>query len=386
MSFPDRLRRISPSSIRRLFELAGRYEGIISLGIGEPDFDTPQFVKDYAKEALDKGLTHYTPNNGLKVLRDAIAHKLKEENGIEADPDKNIMVTVGGNEAFLLSLSTFLNPGDEVLIPSPYFVTYSAIVELLGAKVVEVPTIDEKEFRVNGDDLKKAVTKKTKCIMLNSPCNPTGAILGADDLEEIAGVAIEHDLKVVSDEVYEALTYDGRKNESIASLNGMSDRVITVNSFSKTYAMTGWRVGYAAADETTVGLMTKFQMYLAACPVSFAQYAAAMAMKDPRRQSAIDRMRSAYESRRDYVFHRLKAMEGISAVKPKGAFYIFPKIFLKGSDVEFAERLLVEGKVVVVPGTAFGSCGKGHVRMCYATSMECLEEAMNRLERFMRRP
>ena len=384
MSIPENLKKIPPSEIRRLFELAGRYEGVISLGIGEPDFDTPQFIKDYAKEALDKGMTHYTPNNGLKLLRDALALKLKNENKIQADADKNIIVTVGGNEAFLLSLSTIINPGDEVLVPSPHFVTHSAIPSLLGGKVVEIRTCDENEFRVAGEDLRKSVTKKTRCIIINSPNNPTGIMLGRRDLEEIADVAVENNLKVLSDEVYESIVYDGNKHLSIASLNGMSDRVITINSFSKTFAMTGWRVGYAVADETTISLMTKFQMYLAACAPSFGQYAAAMALKDPRSNGAVERMRSVYEKRRDYIYRRLRAIDSMHVVKPQGAFYVFPRIE-KGDEMEFSEKLLQEEKVVVVPGSAFGSAGVMHLRMCYSTSSVCIEEAMNRLEKFMLR-
>jgi aminotransferase len=384
MSIPERLREIPASGIRRLFELAGRYEGVMSLGIGEPDFDTPQFIKDYAKEALDKGMTHYTPNNGMKSLRDALALKLRNENGIRADADKNIIVTVGGNEAFLLSLSTMINPGDEILVPSPHFVTHSAIPSLLGGKVVEIGTTDENEFCVSGEDMRKAVTKRTRCILINSPNNPTGAMLDRRSLEEIADVAIESNLKVISDEVYEALVYDGNRHTSIASLNGMSERVITVNSFSKTYAMTGWRVGYAVGDEATISLMVKFQMYLAACAPSIGQYAAAMALKDPRSTGTIERMRSVYEGRRNYIYRRLRAMDGIHVVKPKGSFYIFPRIE-KSDDTGFSEKLLQDEKVVVVPGSAFGEAGKGHIRMCYATSTEIIEESMNRLEKFMLR-
>jgi len=385
MSIPERLDGIPESGIRRLFKLAGRYKDVVSLGIGEPDFDTPEHIKEYAKEGLDKGMTHYTPNNGLKMLRDAIAVKLKRENGIEVDPDRNIIVTIGGNQAFLLVLSTFLNPGDEVLLPSPYFVTYAATVTLVGGKVVEVGTHLENGFRVAAEDLKRAVTKKTRCIMINSPNNPTGAVLSRKDLEEIAEVAVENNLKVISDEVYEKLTYDGLQHISIASLNEMSDRTITVNSFSKTYAMTGWRIGYAVADEATVAKMTKFQMFLAACPVSFGQYAVAKALQDPRSREATEKMRSEYESRKNYIYGRLKGIKGITVAKPQGAFYIFPRIDGR-DDNAFSERLLVEEKVMAVPGSAFGRYGAHHLRLCYAASMRNLENAMNRMERFMSRP
>jgi aminotransferase len=380
-SIADRLEEVPSSAIRRLFDIASLYPDVISLGIGEPDFDTPEFIKGYAKEALDRGLTHYSPNNGLKLYRDAVSAKLKKENGIDADPDKNIIATVGGNEGFLLSLSTFLRPGDEVLIPSPSFVTYSAIVRIIGGSVVEVGTTDERAFRVTAEDLENAVTDKTKCIIINSPNNPTGAVLSRRDLEEIAGVAVEHDLKVLSDEVYESLIYEGEEHVSIGSLSGMADRVITVNSFSKTYAMTGWRIGFTASDEATIAKMTKFQMYLAACPVTFCQYAAAMAMKDPRAKGEVEKMRSEYQRRRDFIYKRLASMEGLMVVKPKGAFYIFPRLDGR-DDIQISEKLLTQAKVVAVPGSSFGKSGKSHLRMCYATSMEKIEIAMDRMDQF----
>lgn len=381
MSFPDRLDEVPESGIRRLFDLAGKYKDVVSLGIGEPDFDTPPHIKEYAKEGLDKGFNHYTPNIGLKMLREAVAEKLKRENRIEANPERNIMITIGGNQAFLLSLSTFLKNGDEVLIPSPYFVTYRAVVLMLGGVPVEVPTTIEDGFKLSIDRLSKAVTSKTKCIMINSPNNPTGSVMSKKDLEGVSRLALENDLRVVSDEVYEKLIYSGEKHVSIASLDGMSERTITVNSFSKTYAMTGWRVGYCVADEATVSKMVKFQMFLAACPVSFEQYAIARALDDPRSAAAVERMRREYQDRRDYIFGRLKVMPGIEVAKPQGAFYIFPRI--GGNDVAFSERLLSKAKVVVVPGSSFGTHGEGHIRLCYATSMGSIEKAMDRLEGFM---
>ncbi len=381
MSFPDRLDEVPESGIRRLFDLAGKYKDVVSLGIGEPDFDTPPHIKEYAKEGLDKGFNHYTPNIGLKMLREAVAEKLKRENRIEANPERNIMITIGGNQAFLLSLSTFLKNGDEVLIPSPYFVTYRAVVLMLGGIPVEVPTTIEDGFKLSIDRLSKAVTSKTKCIMINSPNNPTGSVMSKKDLEGVSRLALENDLRVVSDEVYEKLIYSGEKHVSIASLDGMSERTITVNSFSKTYAMTGWRVGYCVADEATVSKMVKFQMFLAACPVSFEQYAIARALDDPRSEAAVERMRREYQDRRDYIFGRLKVMPGIEVAKPQGAFYIFPRI--GGNDIAFSERLLSKAKVVVVPGSSFGTHGEGHIRLCYATSMGSIEKAMDRLEGFM---
>jgi len=375
------LDEISESGIRRLFELASKEKDVISLGIGEPDFDTPDFIKEYAIEALNKGMTHYTPNSGIEILREAISEKLKKENGIFTDPNKNIMVTIGANQAFFLALSTFIKPGDEIIIPSPYFVTHGAAARLVGGKVVEVKTSIENNFKVLSEDIRKAITNKTKCIIICTPNNPTGAVLNKKDLEEIAEIAIEYNIKIISDEVYEKLIYDDNKHYSIAALNGMSDRVITVNSFSKSFAMTGWRIGYVVADEKTISKMIKFQMYLAACPTSFAQYAAAMALKDNRSIEWIEKMRKEYEKRRDFLYKRLCEINGFITYKPGGAFYIFPKIGM--DDNKFAEKLLKEAKVAVVPGSAFGTYGFEHIRLCYTTSIENLEKACNRIEKFM---
>ncbi|MCQ5376708.1 MAG: pyridoxal phosphate-dependent aminotransferase [Candidatus Methanomethylicia archaeon] len=383
MALSDMLDSIPTSGIRRLFELAGRYSDALSLGIGEPDFDTPEHIKEYAKEALDAGITHYTPNVGLPILLEAISQKLKRENGIDADPASNIMVTVGGNQAFLLAISTFLRQGDEVIIPSPHFVTHSASVQLAGGVPVEVPCYAEFGYRPRTEDLGKAITPRTRCIIINSPNNPTGSVLGKGDLEEIADLAVDHDLKVISDEVYETLIYDGLRHESIGALNGMESKTITVNSFSKAYAMTGWRLGYVVADKDTISKMAKFQMYLAACPVSFAQYAAAKAINDERSRSHIETMRSEYQRRRDYISSRLDAIDGIEVTKPSGAFYIFPEVVGK-DDLEFSESLLKNKHVAVVPGSTFGKAGKGHIRCAYTLPIPALEKAMNRLEDFMR--
>lgn len=383
MSFPERLDEIPESGIRRLFEMASRYKDVISLGLGEPDFDTPQHIKEYAKEGLERGYTHYTPNNGLKALRDAVAEKLRQENRIEADPDRNIMITVGGNQAFLLAFSSFLKPGDEVLIPSPYFVTYWAIVKLLGGIPVEVPTTLEGGFRLDPRALSRSVTKKTTCMIINSPNNPTGAVMGRKDLEGIADFASGHGLRVVSDEVYEKLIYTGEGHVSIASLGGMAERTVTINSFSKTYAMTGWRIGYCVADEGTISRMVKFQMFLAACPVSYGQYAVAKAMGDPRSNHSVESMRKEYQARRDHIHKRLSRIPGVEVTKPQGAFYIFPRV--GGDDVAFAERVLCEARVVVTPGSSFGTCGRGHLRLCYAASMDNISRAMDRIESFMSR-
>ncbi len=384
MALSDRLELVNPSEIRKLFDLAQGVEGLISLGIGEPDFDTPEHIKEYAKEALDKGMTHYGPNAGLMMLREAIAHKLREHNGIDADPKTQIMVTVGANQAFLMGLGAFLKEGEEVLIPGPMFVSYAPAVILAGGKPVEVPTYEENEFRLNVDDLEKHVTKRTRALLLNTPNNPTGAVLTRKDLEEIADFAVEHDLMILSDEVYEYFTYDGVKNYSIASLDGMFERTITINGFSKTFAMTGWRLGFVAAPEWVIEKMVRFQMYNATCPVTFVQYAAARALRDERSWGAVGEMLQEYDRRRNLVWKRLNEM-GLPTVKPKGAFYIFPRIRDIGlTSKEFSELMIKEAKVVVVPGSAFGQAGEGYIRISYATAYEKLEEAMDRMEIVLR--
>ncbi|NJE10169.1 pyridoxal phosphate-dependent aminotransferase [Thermococcus sp. MAR1] len=384
MALSDRLELVNPSEIRKLFDLAQGVEGLISLGIGEPDFDTPEHIKEYAKEALDRGMTHYGPNAGIMMLREALAWKLKEQNGIEVDPKTQVMVTVGANQAFLMGFAAFLKDGEEVLIPSPMFVSYAPAVILAGGKPVEVPTYEENEFRLSVDDLEKHVTNKTRAIIINSPNNPTGAVLTRKDLEEIADFAVEHDLIVFSDEVYEHFVYDGVKNYSIGALDGMFERTITINGFSKTFAMTGWRLGFVAAPEWIIEKMTRFQMYNSTCPVTFAQYAAAKALKDERSWKAVEEMRQEYDRRRNLVWKRLNEM-GLPTVKPKGAFYIFPRVRDTGlTSKEFSELMLLEAKVAVVPGSAFGSAGEGYIRISYATAYEQLEEAINRMERVLR--
>ena len=384
MALSDRLELVSVSGIRKLFDLAQGVEGVISLGIGEPDFDTPEHIKEYAKEALDEGLTHYGPNAGIRELREAIAEKLKKDNGINADPQSQIMITVGANQGLLMGFATFLKDGEEVLIPSPAFVSYAPSVILAGGKPVEVPTHEENEFRLTVDDLEEHVTEKTRALIINSPNNPTGAVLTKKDLEGIADFAVEHDLIVFSDEVYEYFVYDGVKNHSIASLNGMFDRVITINGFSKTFAMTGWRLGFVVAPEWVIERMTRFQMYNVTCPVTFVQYAAAKALKDERSWKAVEEMRKEYDRRRNLVWKRLNEI-GLPTIKPKGAFYIFPRVKDTGlTSKEFSELMIRKAKVVMVPGNAFGKAGEGYVRISYATAYEKLEEAMNRIEKILK--
>jgi aminotransferase len=368
---------IKVSGIRKLFELASKMKDVINLGLGEPDFNTPEHIKAAAKKALDENFTHYTPNVGMPELREAVAEKLKRENGINVNPESEVMVTNGATQALTLSILAILNEGDEVLIPSPTFVSYSAAVIFAGGVPVEVETKEEEKFRVNVEELEKHVSGRTKALIISTPNNPTGSILTRRNLEELADSAVKHDLIVISDEVYEKIVYE-EPHCSIASLNGMRERTITVNAFSKTYAMTGWRLGYLAAPEQIVGEIVKLQMYTAVCATSFAQRAAVEALRGP--QNFVEEMRKEYARRRELVYSRINGMPKISAIKPKGAFYIFPNIKATGmTSEEFSSYLIQEARVATVPGRAFGQYGEGYIRISYAASYEKLEEAMDRI-------
>lgn len=385
MALSEKLDSIPPSLIRRFFDLASSMKDIISLGIGEPDFDTPQHIKEYAKEGLDKGYTHYGPNIGLYMLREAIAEKLRRDNNIDADPEKEIIITVGANMPIFMGLATFLREGEEVLIPEPAFVSYAPAVILAGGKPVMVPTREEEEFKPRIEDLNKYVSEKTRAIIINTPNNPTGTVYTRKDLEEIADFAVEHDLMIISDEVYEYIVYDGVKHVSIASLNGLFERTITVNGFSKTFAMTGWRIGFAVAPSWVIEKMVKLHMYTVTCPVTFIQYAVAKALRDKRSWDAVEYMRREYQRRRDLVWRRINEI-GLPVVKPKGAFYIFPSIKNIGfKSMEFSEKLLREAKVAVVPGIAFGKEYDQYIRISYAVKYEKLNEALNRIEDFVKK-
>ncbi|MHC1590123.1 MAG: pyridoxal phosphate-dependent aminotransferase [Candidatus Hecatellaceae archaeon] len=374
---------IKVSGIRKLFELASKMEDVINLGLGEPDFNTPEYIKEAAKRALDENFTHYTPNIGIPELREAIAEKLKRENRVEVNPESEVMVTNGATQALTLSILAILNEGDEVLIPSPTFVSYGAAVIFAGGVPVEVETREDEEFRVNVDELERHVSGKTKALIISTPNNPTGSILTRGNLEELADFAVKHDLIVISDEVYEKIVYE-EPHCSIASLNGMKERTITVNAFSKTYAMTGWRLGYLAAPEQIVSEIVKLQMYTAVCATSFAQKAAVEALRGP--QSFVEEMRREYARRRELVYSRLNDMPKISAIKPKGAFYVFPNI--KATEMvseKFSSYLIREARVATVPGRAFGRYGEGYIRISYAASYEKLEEAMDRISEALNR-
>lgn len=371
---------IEPSGIRKFFDIVSEMSDAISLGVGEPDFDTPWHVRDEGIYSLEKGRTFYTSNAGLKELKIEITKFLKRKYGLEYDYNTETLVTVGGSEAIDIALRAMLDPGDEVLIPQPSYVSYLPCAKLAGGEPVVIELKEENEFRLTREELIAAITPKTKVLILPFPNNPTGAIMEKKDLEAIVDVIIEHDLFVLTDEIYSELTYLD-KHVSIASMPGMRDRTIYINGFSKSHAMTGWRLGYACGPKVIIEQMLKIHQFAIMCAPTTSQYAAVAALRDGDEDVA--RMREEYNQRRRYLVHRFKEM-GLKCFEPYGAFYIFPSIqeFGMTSD-EFAMRFLEEEKVAVVPGTAFGACGEGFLRISYAYSLENLKIALGRLERFV---
>lgn len=376
----ERMYSFPVSSIRVIFEKARRMKDVIRLEIGEPDMDTPMHIKEAGKKAIDEGFTHYTPFTGFGDLREAIAEKAKVENGINACPEKEIIVTPGACCCVYCSILSITNPGEEVLVPDPGWPHYDSCVKMADGIPVHYPQLEKNDFRVNPADLAKKVDEKTKAILINSPNNPTGSVFSKKDLECIAQIAEENDLIVISDEVYEKIIYDGSKHISIASLPGMRERTVVINALSKTYAMTGWRIGYAVAPAEIIGHMAKLVLYMSTCANSIGQRAAITALKGP--QNFLVEMVNEYKRRRDFVVKRLNEIQGISCKLPKGAFYAFPNIKeLNISSLECAHYLLERAKVSVVPGSGFGKHGEGYLRISYSTSLQHLEEAMNRIEK-----
>ncbi len=371
---------IKPSGIRKFFDIVSEMQDAISLGVGEPDFDTPWHIRDEGIYSLEKGKTFYTSNAGLKDLRQEICNYLKRKQGISYDWNKEVLVTVGGSEAIDIGLRAMINPGEEVLIPQPSYVSYEPCAILAGAAPVIINLKAENEFRLTAKELEEAITEKTKVLILPFPNNPTGAIMEKEDLEAIAEVILKHDIFVMSDEIYGELTYK-EKHISIASLPGMQERTILINGFSKAYAMTGWRLGYACGPADIIQQMTKIHQFAIMCAPTTSQYAAVEALKNG--DDDIAEMRVAYNQRRRYLMNAFREM-GLECFEPYGAFYVFPciKEFGMSSD-EFATRFLEEEKVAVVPGTAFGDCGEGFLRISYAYSLEKLKVAIERLERFV---
>lgn len=373
---------IKPSGIRKFFDIVSEMKDAISLGVGEPDFDTPWHVREEGIYALEKGKTFYTSNAGLKELRLEIANKVKQTRNVEYDPMSEVLVTVGGSEAIDIGLRAMINDGDEVIIPEPSYVSYQPCATLANAKVVPIPLKGENDFRLKPNELLNAITPKTKVLILPYPNNPTGAIMEKSDLEAISKIILDNDLYVMSDEIYSALTYK-EDHFSIVSLPNMKERTVLIDGFSKAYAMTGWRLGYACAPKEIIEQMTKIHQFAIMCAPTTSQYAAVEALK--KGDDDIKTMRIAYNQRRRFLVDAFKKM-GLECFEPYGAFYVFPciKEFNMTSE-EFATRLLQEEKVAIVPGNAFGDSGEGYLRISYAYSMENLKEAISRLEKFINR-
>ncbi len=371
---------IPPSGIRKFFDVVNEMDGAISLGVGEPDFDTPWHIRNEGIDSLRRGRTFYTSNSGLRELKVEISNYLKRRFDVGYDPDGEILVTVGGSEAIDIALRAMLDPGDEVLIPQPSYVSYVPCTTLAGGVPVIIELKEEDEFRLTKEEVLAAVTPKTKVLVLPFPNNPTGSIMEMDDLKAIAEVVEEKDLFVISDEIYSELIYTGEPC-TIASLPGMKERTVLINGFSKSYAMTGWRLGYACAPKEILDQMLKIHQYAIMCAPTTSQYAAIDALKNGDEDVA--RMRKAYSVRKRYLVNALRLM-GFDCYDPQGAFYVFPSIkkFGMTSD-EFAMKLLNDEKVAVVPGTAFGDCGEGYLRISYAYSLKDLERALERIGRFV---
>jgi len=379
----NRIRNVEPIAARVMFEKArameSKGEKLVHFELGEPDFDTPKNIVDAAKRALDEGYTHYTPNSGLLELREAISRKLKRDNEIEADPNSEICATVGAQEGAFLAILSTIEPGDEVIVSDPGYFTHPNCVRMAGGKVATLPVKEEHRFRINPDALEEKITARTKMITLNSPANPTGSVLTRDDLESIRTIVERHDLLVLSDEIYEKIVYEGNRHYSIGALPSISDRVITINGFSKAYAMTGWRVGYLVANKEILREMVKLHQNVVTCASAFAQRGAIEALNGP--QDSVRSMVREFEKRREAIVAGLNGIDGVSCTKPGGAFYVFLNVRKFGkSSWEIADYLLEQCKVVTTPGSGFGKGGEGYLRLSYATSLDQIEEGVRRIE------
>ena len=377
----DKAASLKPSGIRKFFDIVAEMQDVISLGVGEPDFDTPWHIRDEGIYSLEKGRTFYTSNSGLKELRMEIAAYMQRTQGLDYHYLSEIFVTVGGSEAIDLAMRAMINPGDEVLIPQPSYVSYEPCVVMADGKPVVIELKEENRFRLTPQELEAAITPRTKILVMPFPNNPTGAIMEREDLEKLVPIIVENDLIVISDEIYSELTYGGKQHVSIASLTGMQERTIVINGFSKAYAMTGWRLGYACGPEEIVRQMVKIHQYCIMCAPTTSQYAAVEALRNGDEDVA--KMRESYDERRRFVLYTLNEM-GLPCFEPEGAFYVFPciKEFGMTSD-EFATSLLQEEKVAIVPGTAFGDCGEGYLRISYAYSIDSLKKALGRLASYV---
>ena len=375
--------QIEPSGIRKFFDIVSEMKDAISLGVGEPDFDTPWHVREEGIYSLEKGRTFYTANSGLKELRQEICNYLYRRCDLSYQPESEILVTVGGSEAIDIALRAMLDPGDEVLIPQPCFVSYVPCTILAGGTPVAIELEEKDQFKLTPEKLLEKITDKTKILIMPFPNNPTGAVMRRDELEKIARIVIEKDLFMISDEIYCELTFGDERHVSIASLPGMKERTVLINGFSKSYAMTGWRLGYAAAPKVILKQMLKIHQFAIMCAPTTSQYAAVAALRDG--DADVEMMRESYDQRRRFVLNAFQEM-GLDCFEPEGAFYAFPSIKRFGmSSDEFANRFLQEEKVAVVPGSAFGACGDGYLRVSYAYSLKSLKEALGRMARFVER-
>jgi len=376
----DKVVQIQPSGIRKFFDVANDMPDAISLGVGEPDFDTPWIVREEGIYSLEKGRTFYTSNAGLQELKNEISFYLERKQGLHYHPKDEIMVTVGGSEGIDVALRALINPGDEIILPEPCYVSYLPCITLADGVPVRIDLKEENEFKLTPEELRGAITDKTKALILTFPNNPTGAVMTKEDLAPLVDIIIENDIIVISDEIYAELTY-GSDHVSIASFSGMKERTILINGFSKAYAMTGWRLGYACAPKLILEQMLKIHQFAIMCAPTTSQYAAVTALRYC--DGAVQEMKEAYNQRRRFVLNAFKEM-GLQCFEPRGAFYAFPciKEFGMTSD-DFAMKFLEEEKVAVVPGTAFGNCGEGFLRISYAYSIEELKEALGRMKRFV---
>lgn len=375
-------RAVPHSSIRKMFNIASTMKDVINLGIGEPDFDTPANIIKAAKKAMDEGYTHYTANSGLYELREAIADKLKRENNIDVNPESEVIVTTGGMGALALAMLTLVERGDQVILPDPSWCNYASHVILAGGEPVYVPLKEENGFMLTAEAIQEKISPRTKVLLINSPANPTGAVICKEEMARIAELVERNNLYVVTDEVYEKFVYDCAQHISLASYNEIKDRVITVNSFSKTYAMTGWRVGFAAGNREIIGLMVKLQEHVAACVSAISQKAALEALKGPK--DSLEYMLEKYRNRREMIVNGLNDIDGIKCNKPEGSFYVFANVKkVCSSSEDFAIDLLKKKGVCVIPGTAFGEQGEGYVRISYATSEENILEGLKRLREYV---
>jgi len=377
----QKVHSISPSGIRKFFDLLSSVEGVISLGVGEPDFVTPWHIREAATDSLEKGYTMYTSNYGMLELRQELAKYLEHHYGVSYQPEREILVTVGVSEGLDLAVRAIVNPGDEVIIPDPWYVSYPPCVILAGGTPVFVPLSKQNNFVLKAEDVEPLINKQTKAILIGYPANPTGAVMSREELVEIAKLAQKYNLLVISDEIYARLVY-GVEHTCFASLSGVKEQTILLGGFSKAFAMTGWRIGYIAANPQLIEAMLKIHQYTMLCVPTMSQMAGIEALRSG--EDDVAKMVKEYDGRRRFIVKKLNEI-GLPCFEPKGAFYAFPSIEATGmSSEEFAERLLMEERVAVVPGSAFGQCGEGFVRCCYATSLASIEEALKRMERFVK--